>query len=256
MTTTMPPVEITASTPGDYPFGVFSVAPTTPPAGSQWTAGVWWRTTAGQQVGVTYAPCQVDDEVPVTLDANVDCAIGTARAFTVYARSDEAVGGGDLPAKFARAREVLQGGEQYAVEAALWALMMDATPSAAGDAASYAEAVAMAEGRLSQVYGGPATLHASRYVAGMLGGTILHADGARLRTVLNAHLIAGGGYSPAPTATDPAASVIATGPVIVMRGEVMDLGQHIDRDVNNISAVVERTYVVGWDGPAVRIAVA
>lgn len=256
MTTTLPSVEITATTPGDYPFGLFSVAPTSSPAGDYWTAGVWWRSIAGQQVGITYGPCDVDAPSPVDpLSVNVSCSIGEASAFTVYAHSDESVAGDALPAKFARARAILQAGEQYAVETALWYLLMADTAAADGTTTSVVEALAMAEGLIARAYAGPATMHASRYTATMLGHDVLRADGTRLRTVLGATVIAGGGYDPAPTTTDPALSIIATGAPLIMRGELNDLGQTIDRATNSISAVVERTYVVGWDGPAVRVAV-
>ena len=38
-------------------------------------------------------------------------------------------------------------------------------------------------------------------------------------------------------------------------GEVFDLGEHLDRATNSVSAVVERTYVIGWDTALVEITV-
>jgi hypothetical protein len=256
MTTTQPSVEITVATPGAYPFGVFSVTPAATPADSHWSAGVWWQSVAGQQVGVTYAPCQVEAPVPA-LSPNVSCAVQTAQAFTVYARSDESAGGDRLDRKFARAREVLTAGEQWAVEAALWELLVAATPDPGGiaEAGSVREAVAVAEGFMANEYSGSPTIHMSRYTAAMAGLDVLRVDGARLRTLLGSPVIAGGGYLPAPVTAGAGVQVIASGDLTIIRGELFDLGTVIDRSTNQLAAVVERTYVVGWDATAVRVVV-
>lgn len=255
MTDTMiPSVEISAPTAVPYPFGLFSVPAVQTPADPHWQAGAWWRSLACNQVGVTFGVCQVDDEVPEK-NVNVLCGIVTGFALTVYARSDESMGGGPLDEKFAAARALLLAGEQYAVEQALWQKMLDATPTEDATAASVVEGVAMAEALIADNYGGSPVLHVSRYTATMAGVDVLRVDGTRLRTFLGSAVVAGGGYEPSPTEPGPALSIISTGALVIVRSEVFDLGQSYNTDTNQIDAVVERSYVIGWDCSVVRVEV-
>ena len=251
----MPTVEVTGPPVVPYPFGLFSVAPVGTPADGHWTSGIWWRSFACNLVGVTYGPCSVDDEVPEK-DPNVECGIGGAVAFTVYARSDESVGGGSLAEKFQAARDTLIAGEQFAVEQTVWAALLAEVTVADGTAGAqnYAEAVAMAEALIADNYGGSPVLHMSRFAAPM-AHDVIQRDGTRLATLLGSQVVAGGGYGTSPTTAGAAQTIFATGALQVVRGEIFDLGQHLDRDTNSISAVVERTYVVGWDCTAVRVAI-
>lgn len=253
MTDVMPSVEVTAPNAVPYPFGLFSVAPATTPAEGHWGAGIWWRSSACNLAGVTYAPCSVEDPVPAK-GPNVECGIVGGPAFTVYARSDESMGGAPVAQKFAAARDLLLAGEQYAVEQTLWGLLLAATPAADGTAGSVDEAIAMAEGLISDNYGGSPVLHMSRYTATM-AYLVLHPEGERLVSVLRSQVVAGGGYGPSPVTSGPALSIIASGGLVVVRGTVEDLGEYYDTATNQISAVVERTYAIGWDCTAVRVAV-
>lgn len=257
--TMMPSVEVTAPAVVAYPFGLFSVAPAASPADPHWQAGVWWRSAACNVVGVTYMPCQVDDPVPPKA-ANVVCGIESTPSFTVYARSDESMGGQPVDQKFAAARELLLAGEQYAAEHALWTLLDSAIGAgvSAATGATITEAIAMAEGIINANYGGTGVLHMSRYTATMAGTETLRIDGARLRTLLGSNVIAGAGYPPAPDSpgSEDEAEIIVTGALVIMRSEVFDLGTSYNRDTNQIDAVVERTYAIGWDCTAARITVA
>jgi hypothetical protein len=259
MTDTMiPSVEVTAPRVVPYPFGLFSVVTPETSVDPHWQAGVWWRSEACASVGVTYLPCQVEDVVPPK-SVNVQCGIITAPSFTVYARSDESMGGSALSEKFAAARALLMAGEQYAVESALWALLDDAIGAGVSSATggSIQEAIAMAEGLINVNYGGTGVMHMSRYTATMAGIDVLRVDGARLRTLLGTPVAAGAGYLPAPDSpfSEDDAEIIVTGALVLMHGEVFDLGTVYDTEINDISAVVERTYVVGWDCTAMRTAV-
>lgn len=252
-TYTTPPVEVTAPALVPYPFGLFSVAPAATPTDDRWTNGVWWSSVGCNVAGVTFDPCNVDDPVPEK-SANVLCNIvDAAVGFTVYARSDLSVGGRPLAERFDQARTTLLGGEQYAAEAGLWAALVGATTSVA-TVETVNEAVAIAEARIAAAYGGTPVIHIGRYGA-ILAHDVLSASGTRLTTMLGSSVVAGGGY--APTAPDAGESfdVIATGALVVLRGIVNDLGEHIDRDTNSVSAVAERSYAIGWDCAAVRVTV-
>lgn len=249
--TTIPSIEVPAPAPTTRPFGLFSFPAASTPAGGRWEMGVWWRSRGCNQVGVTFAPCQVDDPVE-ELDSNVVCAVTEAPSFTVYARSDESMGGAPLSEKFAAARDALLMGEQFAVEAALWAMLLTATPTPVA-AGSAHEALAIVEARVSAVYGGNPVIHMGRYTATLVGlAGALTVVGGKLTTVLNAVVVAGAGYEPIAPDQDEPVDVIGTGAVEIIRGDVNDLGQTFDRDTNSIMAVVERPYIVGWDCAAVR----
>lgn len=250
----MPPVEVTANTPAPYPFGIFSVAPAaTPPAG-RWTSGVWWQSTGCNSLGVTYGPCNVEDDVPEKA-VNVECGISTGAGFTVFAHSDESIGGSPVAEKFERARALVLSGEQFAVERTVWDLMLAATAVPDESPASLLEALALMEQHIAMLYGGTGVIHVSRYAATLLAAdSLIRQTGARLTTQLGTPVVAGGGYTD-DDLTAPV-SVIATGALVVIRGELNNLGEHYDRAVNSISAVVERNYVVGWDCTVIRAEVA
>lgn len=247
-----PRVEVTGPITVPYPYGLFSLPFAGTPSEPGWQGtGVWWSSDACQAVGITRGRCTVDDPVPA-LDSNVECSwVASAPSFTVYARSTRSVGGGSLDAKFAQAAAVLASGEQLAVEQALWALLMAATDAGDTTAGSVPEAVASAEQRIAQLYGGTPTLHMDRSVATMaqFAGGVLHTEGTRLKTFLGSNAVAGAGYDPGVQLP----AVIATGAVQLIRSEMFNLGEHIDQQTNEISAVVERTYTVGWDCAAVRV---
>lgn len=259
-TTLMPAVEVTATTPAPYSFGLGSITPTAAPDGAgaeRWLGGVWWQARGCNDVGLTHNRCTVDVDVPA-LTPNVECSIITAPSFTVYAYSDESVGGRPVAEKRARARDILTTGEQWKAESALWTQLLAATTSEAATAATIGEAIAMAEGLIANVYGGTGTIHLSRYSATMAGleGGAFRVDGLKLRTLLGTQVVAGGGYDTAPDETGTELSVVVTGDVKVIRGEVVDLTDSAYNErTNELSALVFRSYVIGWDCTALRVVV-
>jgi hypothetical protein len=183
----------------------------------------------------------------------------TADAFTVFARSDQSMGDGSGDDRRARARERLLSGEQYAVEKGLWTMLTAATPTAVADADSIPEAIAVAEAQITSRFGGTAVMHLTRYAAQKADYGLRIEGNRSLKTFLGADVVAGGGYGTPPAganATPSIQDVIATGRMVVMSGNVVDLGDVYDYDTNTHNAVVERTYVVGWDCAAVRVRVA
>lgn len=235
-----PTIEVPA--PTFTPFdGLFSVVPAQPMPSPHHEVGVWWRSVACGAVAVTQEACTVDSEV-TPLDPNVVCQVNGSIAFTVYARSDESIGGGDLDEKFQAAREQLLAGEQAAVEATLWGVLATQTTPVAAD--SYSDAVGEAERLLAASYGGRGLLHMDRRTA-MNAHAVIERDGGRLASLLGTPVVSGGGYG------TTRGLVIATGPLVIFRSEIIDLGRHYDQDVNSIDGLVERRYVIGWDCIAV-----
>lgn len=246
-----PRVEVRAPSLVPYPFGLFSVVqPTIPDDEGHATSGVWWLSESAGAAGVTYTPCTVDAPDPIdALDPNVLCGVNDSQlAFTVYAYSDLSVGGLDEAAMYARAASILQAGEQFAVESQLWAKLV--TDAAAGTGATGLVAtLARAEAEAAATYAGSSVVHVSRYNAAMLGTTNARVEGAKLRTVLGSDMVAGGGY-------DDDDVVIVTGPIVMVRGPIKNLGRVYNAAENSHSAIVERSYVIGWDAFASKHTIA
>lgn len=254
VTDVIPAVEVTAPAVTPAPFGLFSLGLQTPPADGRWQAGAWWQVLGCNTVGVTYGVCTVDDVVPALSD-NVNCDIAVAGAFTVYAKSGASMGGAPVEQKRAAARDALVGGEQHAVELMLWTLLAAATPVAADTAASHREGVARAEGLIRDSYGGTPVMHMSPFTATMVGFDALRVEGERLMSFLGSRVVAGSGYDEPSPGTGVASSIVATGGLVVMRGEIQRVGDVFNQATNKIDELVERTYVVGWDCTAVRVTI-
>lgn len=254
VTDVMPAVEVAAPAVQPAPFGLFSLGMQTPPADGRWQAGAWWKVLGCNAVGVTYGVCTVDSVVP-NLANNVNCDIAVAGAFTVYAKSGESMGGMPVEQRRAMARDALIGGEQHAVEQMLWELLLAATPVVADTAASHREGVARAEGLIRDAYGGTPVMHMSPFTATMVGWDALRVEGARLVSFLGSSVVAGSGYDDASPGTGVVSSIIASGGLVVMRGEIARVGDVFNQATNQIDELVERTYVVGWDCTAVRVTI-
>lgn len=253
---TLPAVEVTAGVPTGYSFGLFSLPPTAPPGeANRWEAGVTWEVIGCNDVGVTNGRCTVSSPVPA-LTPNVVCDYAAAAPFTIYAYSDESTGGEPVERKFARARNVLMSGEQWKAESMLWANLATSAGAADATATDVREAIAIAEGLIAAVYGGTPVIHLSRYAATMAGQDVLVPAGNRLRTMLGSSVVAGGGYDTTPTAPGGAVDVYVTGDLKVIRGAIVDLtGEAYSVRTNELSALVFRTYAIGWDCAVFRITV-
>lgn len=84
----------------------------------------------------------------------------------------------------------------------------------------------------------------------------MSANGGRLETKLGTRVVAGAGYpgtGPAGEARPAGGSYLfATGPLVVRRSEVeplSDFAGGLDRSINDLTRVGERTYVVTYAGP-------
>lgn len=103
-------------------------------------------------------------------------------------------------------------------------------------------------------YAGAPTLHLPRGVASLASvGNALVAEGNTLVTKLGSKVAAGGGYGcPNKQPTGQAAPgadekwLYATGEVVLWRGEVQDQ-EVFNQATNDVTALVERTYMVAFD---------
>lgn len=251
--TILPRVEVPAPSLVPYPSGLFSVVSPSPFTDVHAEAGVWWRGVACGEVGLTTGTCTIDSPVEPK-DYNVVCSTSFGTSFTVYARSNESLGGSPTDEKFEAARQQLLAGEQWAVERFLWDELVASITPVTGNAGSFQEGVAMAEQLIAWNYGGAALLHLSRYSAIMAQDALVR-EGGRLLSLLGTPVVAGGGYGDNPPAVTPGQSglVIATGPLVIFRSEIIENGRTYDQAVNSVDALVERTYVIGWDCAAIAV---
>lgn len=208
-----------------------------------------------------------------------------ADALTVYAGWGCSPAGYTTQEIERRARAALVAGEGRALEATFWTGVADdgapavvwphlAATDAAAAAASTADgqvtfpgatilnggaalplglALAALEGALGDCYPGRPTIHVTRETASALGDRLL-PEGGNLVTRLGSIVAAGAGYpGTAPAGTAPAAGetwLYGTGQVTVRRTAPQLLGDFassLDRAVNSVVRIVERTYVASWD---------
>lgn len=252
----LPAVEVAAPPVVPYPFGLFSLSLTQPPSDPHWgKVGGWWSSTACNAVGTTLAPCSVDAieagiEAGELLERVTNCSVRKAYAFTVFAAVDSSAVGRSLAELGQQARALLLAGEQFAVESYLWEQMLAETALPGAEVVTAATAVdvlAVAEASIADNYGGSPILHMSRASA-MRSHEVVQRDGNRLASLLGSTVVAGGGYGASATEH----RVIATGGLVMMRGEPYDFAQIVDRDINTVAHTVCRDYLIGWDCAAVQ----
>jgi hypothetical protein len=133
-------------------------------------------------------------------------------------------------------------GESFRLEALLWAWLVG-TPT---PATTPLLALGQAEAAIANPYAGEGLIHAGRLAATQLA-QYLTRSGQNLRTTAcNTPVVVGDGYP------NTATVVIGTGPITVIRGPVVDLtdpGSGLNRSINDLSAVVERSYLILVDTP-------
>jgi hypothetical protein len=239
-------IEVTEPVAQPYRFGLFSVATPSPITDPHWQAGgvEWVSEMCSSPVAVTTNDC-VDPDV-AALDVQVACVIPQFSAFTVYSSVGDSVGKFRNVADAMRvARDRLTTGEQFGVEAALWALLEAAEPTPVA-ASTLALGLGLVEQMLAEAYGALGVIHMSR-LAATLYGDILRVDGTRLVTPLGTPVVAGGGYDEVDGTEPTTISIFGTGPLFMLRSDIDDRINAINRETNTHFVVAQRTYTIGYD---------
>jgi hypothetical protein len=83
--------------------------------------------------------------------------------------------------------------------------------------------------------------------AAMMLYDYFRVQGGRLFTPMGTPVIAGGGYDMQAGAATGLATIYATGPVLIYRGEVDTRQNAVSKTDNTVSIIAQRDYVVGWD---------
>jgi hypothetical protein len=241
------------------PYGLFSVLGFRP-EGDRWENGVTFDGLTCDPAGGIGAPdCDPADVVglPKELDGGYGPG-GEASPFTVYGHFKCSPIGGVFERAQDLANQHLQVREEARVEQAFWTGDLGNVPNLSGangftapvDLGTFAPwlGVARLEQELAEVYGSLGVIHMSREITTRLAkeGDLVR-QGARLFTPLGTPIVAGTGY-----ASD---RIVATGALLGYRGEVFTSsnrpGDLLDRNTNDLYAVAERTYLVGFDECAV-----
>lgn len=259
-----PAAYIPPPSPEGKRYGLFSIAQMDTDPALRWEMGVEWEPLAGERAGLVSTVCVDPSGLP--LDARAGEGLVTALPFAVvgsykcsaFSRSTEEAEN--------RARQHLSLGEERAVEHAITAGGWDNAPllvdgvdlTPGGTAVPVDVGFGLLESHLGSEYPGVGAIHAPRLMSGQawnLAG--VHREGQRLETLLGTLVAFGGGYDEAAaTPADGTGWLYATGRPVVRRGDVFvtpDADHRPSMTQNDMEIYAQRTYVVGWDGPAARV---
>jgi hypothetical protein len=168
------------------------------------------------------------------------CDVTVFDPFTVYLLTTRT--GVDIDVASDQMQAAFEAAEQRAVEAQLWA-EVDAVATDLGPQPNLAYALAVIEGNLATHYNGRGVIHMSPFAATALSDFLSPADGRQYTRAVGTPVVIGAGYGDPLT---PTVEIFGTGAVFVRRGELEALNAW-DLSVNDINALAERTYLVGWD---------
>lgn len=271
MTTPAYTVEGTGPIRSGLPYGLFSVVSLSTPTDSHWEGGIQWDPLGcdpvngigepGVEGGVTTAT-----GLPKTGDR--EPGPDYASAFSVYALWEGSSLGHSMQDAQDRATSRLLAREEARVEQALWTGDLGNTPHlAAGAGVTIVEsgvnkpthAIGALEGFLATEYGSVGVLHMDRATAvSLLAEDLLETHNGRLHTVLGTPVVAGAGYpGSGPNGEAPHKTkrwVYATPALMGFRSDLFfstklpyDL---LDRSQNDLFAIAERKYTIGFDSCA------
>ena len=263
-------------------FGLLS--PATNPLsipGPQWRLGLQWQATCPDADG-TYGECTTIDggiaiapkgetwerqtrgATPVTVYSSIDCApVGewdelSPRNREALIRSEErelerifwtgeaTTGSGDITIfpHLAATAPVVDGTD--IIQPA--ATVVTAIPQ------TIEVGIGMLEDAMRDCYPGTATLHVPIRLAALMAEAYLLAprSGTMFTSSVGSKVVLGNypGTSPAGVAAPGVTWVFATGEVFYQREATPHTFRNVDsfdRDVNTLSTIAERTYVIGWD---------
>lgn len=235
----------------DLPFGLFSVVSFRESSDKHWLNGIEWEAmTCDPATGIEVVDC--DDLVNFEQTFSGAWPVGEAAAFVVQGSYKcGAPGGGALREAEEKAGAHLLAREQTQAEFYLWRRMaQDATDVHSAGALDPEFALAALEDWLGSTYGSLGAIHASRGAAS-LWPTNIDSRGSRLYTKIGTPVSAGGGYPRTAPDGSPAAAgetwVYASPALFGYRGEVYSQGVQLDRGHNDLTAVANRDYAIGYD---------
>lgn len=260
---------VTGAARTPLPYGLFSTFTFRPASGERWEAGVQWeRQICDPAEGIGQAYCDPADMIglPKQLDRNGQGS-GEATPFTVYGHFNCSPVGYSVDDAQRRATEHLESREQQRVERAFWTGDLGNTPNLQDDVATIGaggvgvkEGLGALESYIAAEYGSLGLIHLTRGTALIAAGLgLVEHVGGRLQTLIGTPVAAGAGYPgtgpgitsvPDPIPTDVAWAYVSP-PVFGYRSEPFTSsnrpGDLFDRATNDLMAIAERTYLLGFD---------
>lgn len=259
MATTIAPPGLVQKAPRlPLPFGLNSVIGWRPDS-ERWQNGVRFEPGTCEPVhGVSNQYCDPEDRVgfPKELDSNLS-DLAEANVFGVLGWFNCTPVGYSVADANDLAMEHLISREETRVEQAFWTGDLANVPNLSGangftaptNIGSYAledgwEAIADLEQWIGENYGSLGVIHMSRQVATLLFKTgDLKSSGGRLYTPLGTPVVAGSGYE--------SDRIVATPALFGYRSEAFNSsatpGDLLDRNTNDLYAIAERLYLLGFD---------
>lgn len=252
MATIAPAALVTGAPRVQNPFGLFSVLALRDEGAGRWQNGAQWDQEACDNLGlIGQNDCEDTPGLPKQLPKK-GVPQGQAKAFTVYGWFNCTPMGRTIAESQALADRHLMVREQTAVEAALWSGSAEIVPNfnaangfeAAENVGSFTDpedALAAVEVALG-LYGAQGVIHMGRGIATKLKRH-LESRGGVMYTRIGTPVVVGGGYG-----ND---KIVGTGPLFGYRSDIFTSsnrpGDLLDRSNNDLYAIAERTYLVGFD---------
>lgn len=232
------------------PYGLFSVFSPRPTGTDRWeVGGVRWEAFTCDDLGSVGAPdCDEITGLPLDL-GGLNAFTDEATSFSVYGHYMCSPIGNTLGYAYEQAVRHLELREEARVERILWTGEVDNAPALSADPSGdigefdLAAGVAALEQAFAEAYGSQGVIHMSRENALLYAKSgKVEKRGGRLYTVLDTPIVAGTGYG--------SDRVVITGQLFGYRSDVFpgdQGGQLLDRGQNNLYALAQRSYLLGFD---------
>lgn len=249
-----PSTHVAAPARTPLPFGLGSVLGWR--LGDRWASGVQWMSITCDPAGGRGGPeCDPDEMVGLPKEFTGERSIGLATPFIVYGHDVCSIFGNSPQEAQDFANAHLIAREEARAEQALWTGDLGNVPNFAGAngypapiaLGTFSDAVAAlgaVEHAIAQEYGSLGVIHMTRQMATLLGKHLEKRGGRLFTRALDTPVVAGGGYP-------VQGRIIGTPALFGYRGDIITSsnrpGDLLDRGTNQMYAVAEREYVIGFD---------
>lgn len=252
-----------------FPYGLFSVLTPRSEGDRHWINGVKWEAlTCAPASGIGEPECDPDEDGGTVATGlpkvfTEGSSTGEATSFSIYGSYKCSPAGHTVEFARQRAEQHLITREQARVERALWTGDLDNDPNLVslataltGAAVDPVEALDELEGFIADNYGSLGVIHVPKRGFTSLGQMgLIVTNGAVARTQQGTPVVAGAGYPATDLSGDPVATgtswAIATPALFGYRSEVFHPsnreGDLLARGTNDLHAVAERNYLIGFD---------
>ena len=268
------------------PFGIFTVVDNRESdvaADPHLLQGVEYQPLCGGS-GTTFDYCVTGGPGPA-FTPTASRQMRAATPFTVYSEIQCSPIGDTWDQAYEDVVDILQTTEQYQVERALWTgqvaglddqmyphlaentavvtpvvvgglqvTLQTAATAVTGAPVSASVGIGLLEGALGACYDGVGVIHVPEAAVPALANlNMIYRDGKNLRTHNGNIVVAGAGYTgSSPAGVPPMAGttwMYATGQFFMYRGAIKTFTREssLNRTNNTLTAVAQRTYVLGWD---------